>query len=270
VASWERRRASFFADSEQLLSDAAELESVGAEQAAVRVRWQAASEKLRGCVQEWQVARAEQRKVEEQRDLEANRRAAQEEERQREAELRRRADESEALSTFQLQRAEAGAAAQAAAEATARRAAAETAARVRRGRPAVAARQAVAQDQVVQRQEARARAEAAAAERRRRLDESVHHPSAPADPARTVGPTESSRAQPEAHGAAFRAVHGFTTAQVLSDLRFRALEALGGAGLRGSPACAAAVAALAPVRAARVDTLSSAQRADAAARRGAL
>ena len=85
-------------------------------------------------------------------------------------------------------------------------------------------------------------------------------PTVSSDPERLLNPTLSSKAQAPAQGLAFPPVHGYTTQQLLADQRFRVLEALGSAGLRGTGYARHAVEALPPMKPVRVDALSSVQK----------
>lgn len=81
-----------------------------------------------------------------------------------------------------------------------------------------------------------------------------------ADAARLLAPTESSQADPAAEGTAFKAVHGYTTDKLMQDQRFKVMEALGRAGLRGTRHAQLALAAVKPMKPVRLDTLTSHQR----------
>ena len=103
--------------------------------------------------------------------------------------------------------------------------------------------------------------QAAAARQQALLDQmaAAVAPLVPRDPARVSAPTAASSAITPPSGAAFCAVHGYNTQQLLSDQRFRLLEALGEAGLRGTDHAAQAISRLPPMRTVRVDALTTPQ-----------
>lgn len=129
------------------------------------------------------------------------------------------------------------------AEAEARAAAA---AAVEAQRPAVAARQAMSWDRMQQQIEQQKQRQVDLEARQQRLAAlaETFAPHVTRDPQRLLQPTAASAAAVEAGvegvgiaaGAAFRPVHGFTTAQVVADPRFRVVEALRQAGLTGGAA----------------------------------
>jgi hypothetical protein len=107
----------------------------------------------------------------------------------------------------------------------------------------------------------RAESEAAAARQEALLEALAAGvaPQVPRDPARLLAPTAASAAVAPPNGAAFHPVHGYNTQQLLSDPRFRVLEALGEAGLRSTAAAVDAVARLPPMRHLRLDALTTTQ-----------
>lgn len=265
MSSFDRQLRSCMADSQHLLSESAKLEEAAAEAAADRVAWQASGEQLHGRVEGWRLVRDEERRVEALHAQQAARKAAEERLRREQVECTRRGLEKAALDAAHEKKAAEVAAARMEAAAAAEAAALAAATRIAAEKPAVAARQVVAVERLINRQEARRKLEEAALTRRRRLDELVFHPQAEADAERILQQTESSGARTEAavnsNSNCFRPVHGFTTQEVLKDQRFRVLEALGSAGLRGTLAAREAVASLPPARRERLDAMSSAQRA---------
>lgn len=130
---------------------------------------------------------------------------------------------------------------QAAAEA---RAAAEAAMDAQK--PAVAARQAMAWDKMQQQIEQQKQRQVELEARQKRLAAlaEAFAPHVDRDPQRLLQATAASAAAVEAGaqevqdaaGAAFRPVHGYNTAQVVADPRFRVVEALRDAGLTGGAA----------------------------------
>jgi hypothetical protein len=111
-------------------------------------------------------------------------------------------------------------------------------------------------------QEQRKQQAVLAAQRKERLMQLAASlaPTVSSDPERLLNPTVSSKAQAPAQGLAFPPVHGYTTQQLLADQRFKVLEALGSAGLRGTGYARHAVEALPPVKPVRVDVLTTVQR----------
>jgi chromosome segregation ATPase len=142
-------------------------------------------------------------------------------------------------------------------------------------KPIVEARQAEClekrQEQMQQHHQRQAQRE----ERRAQLDAiaAVLAPNIASDPARVLQPTAASAAAADAAagGAAFKPVHGYTTAQVVADPRFRVVEALNSAGLLSGAAkgyVQQVVAAVQPATASRIDNYTSSQLQAAARRLG--
>ncbi|KAK9838546.1 hypothetical protein WJX81_006619 [Elliptochloris bilobata] len=69
-----------------------------------------------------------------------------------------------------------------------------------------------------------------------------------ADPARLLGPTACSAAEAQREARAFKPLHGFSTADILRDQRFRVLEALQQCGMHRSAYAQRLVQSVAPAR----------------------
>jgi hypothetical protein len=174
---------------------------------------------------------------------------------------------------YKQQLAEQLAQAKAAEEQAAAGAAAAVQASIAAQKPVVEARQ---MESLVKRQEQikhHQRRQEQLAEQRARLDAiaAALAPHVASDPARVLQPTAASAAAADdaVNAAAFRPVHGYTTAQVVADPRFRVVEALNSAGLLTGAAKGYAqqlVAAVQPATASRIDNYTSSQ-LQAAARR---
>jgi hypothetical protein len=248
LASWDRQRRALLADAERLLSDATAAEAAAAASAARRLEWEAASQRGRGCLVAWRCDRDVATQASAQRAAAAAAAGAAAAVRRRQAEAAAWAVDKAAIAQHRARQAGEAAQARAAAESEAAARARHEAARLQADRPAVEARQAAALKGLVERMEARQRAEKAALARARRLDKATYHPEAPADPGRVLLPTAASAAVAQApEWAAFQPMNGYSTRQVVQDPRFRLLEALGHAGLRGTRAAAEAVVAAAAV-----------------------
>jgi len=243
-AAWSRRFATFLFEAERLLSEAVRIEADAAAAAADELTWGVAGEVKRDQVVEWRLVREQERREEEHRVAAEAQQVAQRQAQQQAEEDAQRALDRQAIVALQMQRAAKAAAAKEAAEQAAAAAARETAARMAAERPAVAARQTLALEQLIERHTARQKLEEAALTRQQRLDALTHHPEAAVDPLRLLQPTKCSAAEAQPEGRAFAPVHGYSTQQLMRDPRFRVLDALGRAGLRGTVAAAQAVAAL--------------------------
>ncbi|KAF8065732.1 hypothetical protein HT031_002792 [Scenedesmus sp. PABB004] len=277
-AAWRRQRGAFLADSGRMLGEAAAAAAAGAEAAAAALAWAAAGSSLHARLDGLQQARAAaDQELAAQRDAAAQAAAARAAAARAEWEQAHAAQRGRVQEYKQHLQEQAEQARQAAgAAAAAARAAAE--AEVAAAAPAVAARQAAAEEQQRAQLVAQRGRQAALAARQARLASisAALAPQAPHDPARLLKPTSSSAAAAaggaaaaaEAAGAAFRPVHGWTAAEVAADPRFRLAEALGRAGLLAGPArgyARAALAAAQPASRTRADTLTTGQRAAAAA-----
>jgi chromosome segregation ATPase len=133
-------------------------------------------------------------------------------------------------------------------------------------KPNVEARQAECLEKRQEQMQQHQRRQVQLAERRARLDAiaAALAPHIPSDPARILQPTAASPAAADeaASGSAFKPVHGYTTAQVVADPRFRVVEALNTAGLLSGAAkgyVARVVAAVQPATASRIDNFTSSQ-----------
>lgn len=84
---------------------------------------------------------------------------------------------------------------------------------------------------------------------------------AEADPGRVLQPTLSTLAEAVPTAPAFRPVHGYSTATITADRRFRAAEALAACGMLHRPAARAALRTVCESAAPRrLDCLTSAER----------
>lgn len=168
------------------------------------------------------------------------------------------------VAQYQQQVAQQMAEAQEAAAIAAAEAAAAAQAALAAQQPAVAARQAERRDRLQQQLEQQRQRQAAMAERQARLDAIAKAlaPNVPNDPQRLLQPTAASTATADPAGAAFKPVHGYTTAQVVADQRFRVVEALHAAVLLNTAAkgyVQQVVASVQPTAATRVDNLNTVQ-----------
>jgi hypothetical protein len=251
LTAWTRQRTAFLSEAAQQLLAAVQLQADSAAAAAEELVWGLHGELKRQWVAEWKQVCEEQRREEGQQADLRSQQAAEELAVQQAAEAARRAEERAALDLAREQKAAEAAAALAAAREAQAAAEQQAAERIEAGRPAVAARQATALGRLQERRAARRVAEGEAAARQRRLDEATFHPEAEHDSLRVLRPTECSAAEAHAVGRAFAPVTSYTTQQLMRDPRFRLLDALGRAGLRGTEAASRTVAEQQPVRVAR-------------------
>lgn len=176
---------------------------------------------------------------------------------------------------YKQQLAEQLAHAKAAEEQAAAAAAAALQATIAAQKPVVEARQAECLEKRLEQLQQHQQRQEQLAERQARLEAiaAALAPHIQSDPARVLQPTAASAAAADciAGAAAFKPVHGYTTAQVVADPRFRVVEALSSAGLLAGAAkgyLQQVVAAVQPATASRIDNYTSSQLQAAARRLG--
>eukprot|EP00878_Enallax_costatus_P012993 GHUV01013575.1.p1 GENE.GHUV01013575.1~~GHUV01013575.1.p1 ORF type:complete len:267 (+),score=153.64 GHUV01013575.1:114-914(+) len=229
-----------------MLQEAEAAAAAAVEAAAAKLEWEAAGRSLHDQLEEMLVVKEQQHKeLALQREAEAAAIAVKAAEQQA-AWLEQHAAKKAQVAQYKQQQQEQQVAEQLAAEQAAAEALAAAEAAIDAQKPAVAARQAMALDRMQQQIEQQKQQQAELEARQKRLAAlaEAFAPHVDRDPQRLLQPTAASAAAVEAGaqevqdhtGAAFRPVHGYNTAQVVADPRFRVVEALREAGLTGGAA----------------------------------